>query len=307
MAGWQSVLAGLSIFGADSCNGVLSNNVVHIGSEEQVRHIKLMQFTPEMVAKHSIAARPAAEKDYSKGVTPFYSSSSAVDVGMNGVEVLDQGSEGTCVTFSSTAAMDTLIGIGSFTSQSCSLALDMGLGDNWWDGAYYPSQIIDPLKKYGIVQKEVCPYAYPDRDASMTVVEYQKHTDMYASDRAKVIQYKYYPIASLSSAKVALKAGKRVLMAFQLNPNYQQAVQGFDVKLEGWQHVGGLWACKQGRSPNYCGSSRAGHEVIITGFDDAQQLLKIRNSWSSSMGDNGDFYMTYSFFNQQAVDMTEIY
>lgn len=59
------------------------------------------------------------EKDYSKGITPFSQSIGAVELGMNSVPVLDQGSYGTCVTFATTAAMDAVLGLGDYISQQC--------------------------------------------------------------------------------------------------------------------------------------------------------------------------------------------
>jgi len=46
--------------------------------------------------------------------------------------------------------------------------------------------------------------------------------------------------------------------------------------------------------------------VIVIGYDDKQQLLKIRNSWDTVVGDHGNFYMTYAFFNSMGLDGTEV-
>jgi C1A family cysteine protease len=70
---------------------------------------------------------------------------------------------------------------------------------------------------------------------------------------------------------------------------------------------GGLWACTQpSSSSNRCVRTNAGHEVIVIGYDNNQKLLKIRNSWSANMGDNGDYYMTYNFFNAMANEQTVV-
>jgi C1A family cysteine protease len=45
--------------------------------------------------------------------------------------------------------------------------------------------------------------------------------------------------------------------------------------------------------------------MIVTGYDDKQQLFKIRNSWGASAGEKGNYYMTYSFFNAMVIDQTE--
>ena len=84
--------------------------------------------------------------------------------------------------------------------------------------------------------------------------------------------------------------------------------QGFNMLINGQTTTGGLWACQQPSSAtNYCGTPTDGHEVIVIGYDDTQQLLKIRNSWSASVADSGDFYMTYTYFGAMNGDGTEIF
>lgn len=48
-----------------------------------------------------------------------------------------------------------------------------------------------------------------------------------------------------------------------------------------------------------------GHAVFIVGYDDAKQVLIIRNSWSTTWGDKGYFYMPYAYVTADKVD--EIY
>lgn len=38
-----------------------------------------------------------------------------------------------------------------------------------------------------------------------------------------------------------------------------------------------------------------GHAVIIVGYDDDTQCFKVRNSWGTSWGDKGHFYMPYNY------------
>lgn len=291
--------------GANSCNA-LNNDVVNIGHPAAIKHIKLLTFEKERLQKPSAEFSLLGEMDYSKGITPFTLSAGAVDLGMANVPVLDQGNEGTCVTFSTTAAIDTLLVDNKLISQQCSLALDLGLGTNYWNGANYPSEILHPLQTYGIVLSSHCPSVYPNLSERLGSAAYQVLADPQASAIVRGITYSYSATPNLSQVKLALKGGHRVLMAFTLNAAAQEAVQGFNVQMLGKQHQGGLWACKQGGSPNYCVNSLSGHEILVVGYDDKQQLLKIRNSWSANYGDNGSYYMTYSFYSKMAVDFTVI-
>lgn len=45
-----------------------------------------------------------------------------------------------------------------------------------------------------------------------------------------------------------------------------------------------------------------GHAVLIVGYDDAKQVLIIRNSWGSNWGDKGYFYMPYPYFQKYTSD-----
>ena len=51
-----------------------------------------------------------------------------------------------------------------------------------------------------------------------------------------------------------------------------------------------------------------GHAVLAVGYDDASQCFIVRNSWGSSWGDNGYFYMPYAYITNPnlASDAWEI-
>lgn len=285
--------------------------LIHTDNEDKV--ISLRHITPStlLVNKTNQAIGDNSdEKDYSKGIVSFAKSPGAIDLGMNNTPVLDQGQFGTCVTFSTTAAMDTVLKAGDYISQQCTLELTAALGNNYWDGANSSIELLNPLKQYGLVKKSACPFQYPDNNASITIADYQKLVS--SSVSAKSLQYTDHPTIILDQVKAGLRAGHWVTIGFMLM-DYQYdtiSVQGYDVKVDGSKKTGGLWACSQTSDFNYtyyCGVSQAGHEVVVVGYDDKQELLKIRNSWSASVGDSGDFYMTYSFFKTQVIDGTEIF
>jgi C1A family cysteine protease len=44
-----------------------------------------------------------------------------------------------------------------------------------------------------------------------------------------------------------------------------------------------------------------GHAVCAVGYDDNEKLIKFKNSWSSSWGDNGYGYLTYDYYNKYCI------
>lgn len=60
-----------------------------------------------------------------------------------------------------------------------------------------------------------------------------------------------------------------------------------------------------------------GHEMVITGYDDNAAvfdadgkvhmgLLKLRNSWGSNAGDNGNYYMSYEYFIKYSLEVQNV-
>jgi len=284
-----------------------------------------VQLSPEALAQLKSSPAGSGEPDYKDGIIPFSKSAGAVDLGMNNVPVLDQGQYGTCVTFSTTAALDAVIGKGNYISQQCSLELDAidtaddtypndPLGGNYWNGAYYGTQVANPLLKKGVIQKGKCfGSTYANPSAKLTsLAQYTAASDTASVSKITSV-YHGHDQFSLDTLKTALKAGHRVAFSSLIGPN----VEGYNVTMKGSsQKTGGLWACQQASqdaSNNCNGNYAGGHEIVVIGFDDAQQLLKIRNSWNTVVGDNGDYYMTYAYFNYWSTgagrygDGTELY
>lgn len=243
------------------------------------------------------------ELDYSSGITKFKDSEGAVDIGMENVPVLDQGQYGTCVTFASTAALDARFKMGDYLDQQCSLALDLTLGNNYWHGAYTANEVILPLKKYGFIAKGYC-FGSKYSDPNQTV-NLNQYIDLSFKGYSNAIVTKNMR-PDIDAIKKALDSKFRVAIGFLYNSDYNTKMINKDGSVVS-QNRGGLWSCYQPSDPdNRCVKTNSGHEVLVIGYDDRQQLLKIRNSWSSNMGDNGDYYMTYNFFSAMANDQTII-
>ena len=272
--------------------------------EIQFLKIKLTQKMIDKIAQANAETKlKGGELDYSSGITPFKLSPGAVDIGMANVPVLDQGADGTCVTFASTAALNARFNLGDYIDQQCALSLNLALGKNYWHGASTANEIILPLKKYGFIAKNQCfGYKYPNKKQVVNLDDYYSNSNKNYSNSIKTVNTR----ADLNSIINAVNSGYRVAIGFTFSDDFGARIKNGDGSHDTY-NSNGLWACQQPiSSENRCKPQKYGHEVIVIGYDNNQQLLKIRNSWGQSNGDRGDYYMTYSYFNAMALDQTII-
>lgn len=280
-----------------ACQASADERSINIGDDKVVR---LIRFPHE--ANIDLKAHPEhfSERDYSGGIQDFGG------LGMANVPVLDQGAHGTCVTFAASVAIDALLAKGNFISQQCSLSLNKALGTDYWNGAYFPSQIIEPLKRYGVVSQSKCPRSYADESYLLSPLKYARYVSQPESAVVKGVSYKYYDDPSIEQLRDIIDRGHRVMIGFVLDGSDRVSVRGFDALVDSKVYAGGLWACEQ-KGKKLCERYNAGHEVVVMGYDDSQELVKIRNSWGYGVGKGGEYYMSYKYFESQVLDMTEIW
>lgn len=262
-----------------------------------------------------------------------------VQLGMNDVPVLDQGRHGSCVTFASSGALDAARGKEDYISQLCNLELGAYLESqdekhySGWDGSW-GDVVLNQIKDYGIInmtsqRQEGCAgvYEYPRDTASnkgkpmpadeftarsekiMDTISFKTlstHADAF-SDSANAAPN------TLLKIKQALNNGHRVTFGTLLDTKlgHNGAVGTYKVKNDTWMVTPEV--IKDAKE----GTIEAGHEMIITGYDDnavavgpngAKQIgvLTLRNSWGSFAGDNGNYYLTYAHFRLLADESYEI-
>ncbi|KAB8030861.1 C1 family peptidase [Fluviispira multicolorata] len=277
---------------------IINNDSIEIIPEEilKFRFLKIKP-THAMLEQNRIAnleIEKMGENDYRDGIIPFSESQGAIDLSMNQVPVLNQGADGTCVTFAVTAALDAKDKLGDYIDQQCALALARGLNMNLWNGTF-AKIVLNMIWKNGYIKKGSCfGSTYPN---SRQVVNPQKYRDMSDKRYSENMTWYYEKRGNIEALKNAIDRGYRVLLGIDI-----PQLNGFNVKINGKNYNGGLWACQQGNSRNYCSMSGIGHEVLAYGYDDKQKLIKIRNSWGQRLGESGDFYMTYNFLNAMTWD-----
>jgi C1A family cysteine protease len=92
-------------------------------------------------------------------------------------------------------------------------------------------------------------------------------------------------LASFDDVKAAIAAGQAVAFGFTVYESFENI--GAD---------GVMPMPKPGEGV------LGGHAVLAVGYDDTKKLLTVRNSWGTSWGDQGYFYMPYDFASQMTGD-----
>ncbi len=261
-------------------------------------------------------------------------------LGMAGVPVFDQGAWGTCATFAATAGVDAFLGLTGEAqiSQLCNLQLGRSLKlpdrDGGWEGSF-GFVVLGQLDQYGYL-----PVAYQHAKGCGGLTDYPTYSDdngspMPASefkvaslmsfnhqDWSTLLPFnrRFRPLAPekgeivLAQIKQSLLAGNRVLFGTLIDGS-----KG-DAGSYGSYHAikDDAWVLTDTILRNVTrGRGVGGHEMVITGYDDnacaiyvngveanQQQcgLLRLRNSWSTYAGDQGDYYMTYDYFKTMVVE-----
>lgn len=261
-----------------------------------------------------------------------------VQLGMNDVPVLNQGNHGTCVTFAVTAALDAAIGEGDYISQLCSLELGTnfetnGYAPSGWDGTWARG-LLGQISTFGVINKEQqlqrgCggltdyPVSSPAIGSGMTLEDFHQMSES-LEDR----QVEWTPILdvndsttsridtneTLNQVKKSLNNGYRVtfgtlLLDFDLG--FVGAVGTHNATFDSWVLTPEI------ARDIYLKNDFGAHEMVITGYDDKavaydehkqphKGLLTLRNSWSDTVGDHGNFYMSYDYFKVLVLEAYSI-
>jgi C1A family cysteine protease len=264
-----------------------------------------------------------------------------VELGMNQVPVFDQGIHGTCATFSTISALDALKGQGDYYSQLCLLNLGKtlakyGFNDSGWDGTL-STLVLGRAIEFGLVSKQMenlngCggAYEYPtnrvDKSGPISIEDYHlisENLNQTNYVNSKVIltanqkfSKQFNSAKVLNKTREALHRGHRVLVSI---------IAPFDstMGIHGKHHVShDSWVLSDNLSQLLINNmqwldSFYWHAMVITGYDDDAKvvdingkehigLFKVRNSWGEQAGDAGDYYLSYDFFENLVVRLTEV-
>jgi len=269
---------------------------------------------------------------------PAESDGKGVQLGMNGVPVLNQGQHGTCATFANTAAIDAALGHTDYISQLCLLQLgrhleNAGYTPSGWDGSL-GRIILNQMDVFGIVskanQKKLgCgglvdyPATGSDPRGEISAAEYHKMSEQIPQDKIlwspildiyQAVIDKADTNETINNIKKSLDAKDRVTFGVLL-VDYDQGVVGAVGKHTA---ANDTWVLTEKMAQDLAaGADLAGHEMVITGYDDTAQaiddtgvshygLFTLRNSWGPGIGDEGDFYMSYDYVKALIIEAQRI-
>lgn len=262
----------------------------------------------------------------------------AKQLGMNGVPVLNQGNHGSCVVFSITGAIDAVLAKGDYVSQICQLVLGRHIENNGytpsgWNGSWSRT-VLGQMDSFGFVSKDSQRASgcgglteYPMCGLELlneeSVTDFHAHSEKLTDNRIAwstildVYQASFDNINEdniLLETKKSLVAGDRVILGILLL-DFENGTVGAQGT---YKRKNDTWLLTQemldslNNQPEY-----AGHAIIITGFDDDAEvkdeqgniqrgIFTLRNSWGANVGNQGDFYMTYSYFKALAIESQRI-
>lgn len=284
------------------------------------------------VLAHTKPFAPTAD-EFIAGKYPMH-----VQLGMNNVPVLNQGSHGTCVTFACTAAIDAALNKGDYISQLCQLQLGSyleksGYTASGWEGAWGRT-ILNQIEIFGIVSKEqqaihscagMLEYPLYERAPESIINVEDFH---HISERLDERHIVWSPILdvyqaftdradgnkTLNDVKTSLRAGDRLIfgvLLVDLDIGTVGAVGTNKAAQDTWVLTPEI-VMDILLNPSF-----AGHQMVITGYDDNavaidnkghehRGLLTLRNSWGEKIGDRGDFYMSYDYFKLLVTEVQRI-
>lgn len=261
-----------------------------------------------------------------------------VELGMNGIPTLNQGSHGSCVVFAVTAAVDAIIEKGDYVSQLCQLGLGRYLENNGytvsgWDGAWSRT-VLGQMDIFGIVSKDSqrtygCaglteyPICGLDVIAEEPAPNFHKMSERLLDNKVawssivdiyQVVSDNLNEEEILLAVKKSLLAGDRSVLGVLLL-DFDKGVVGAQGT---YKAKNDTWVITQDIINDIDDQTEfAGHALLITGYNDNavatdakgqtyKGLLTLRNSWGHNIGDKGDFYMSYDYFKALVLEVQRI-
>jgi C1A family cysteine protease len=189
--------------------------------------------------------------------------------------VFDQGDLGSCTANAGVAALIMLKNAGQMFSRIFQYYNERSIeGTTKTDNGASMRDIGKAIQKYGICLEITEPYDVTKFNHKPTPHQY-----------AEALHYKCTSYASIDNDIEGIKAvlatqSKPVLMGIDVYTSFESAV-----------------VAKTGIVPMPAKGEKVlgGHAILAVGYDEVKKVLICRNSWGSSWGDKGYFYLPYEY------------
>lgn len=234
--------------------------------------------------------------DYDNDVSPLEDTYNAhsvsaknVDLSAGFTEIKNQGSQGACVSFSLLSVFEYFLkqnheSFPDLSEQFLYYNARKRRGSELLDSGSDSVNSIHSLVEDGVCTESLWPY---------DVTKYAVEPSPTAYKEAKIRRVKKAVMVekNIESIKSALEDGLPVVFAVDIFPSFGKNVAGF-VPMPSEDEVNALLNSQENHA----------HAMVFCGFNNAQRVFKVRNSWGTSFGDKGYCYISYDYIKQHAYN-----
>ncbi|WP_292009934.1 C1 family peptidase [Chryseobacterium sp.] len=249
----------------------LGAKFVDQGTYDSFPKVDISAVVQKYLGKNASEAKAALPASYSMYTSP----------------IGNQGMEGSCVAWATAyAALSSLEYTfrGVSAPRSPEYVFNQIKVSSDCNGAYVSSGL-NLIKNQGACSWDEMPYT----DAGCTT---QPNTaQKNAAGAHKIVNWGTLNKADLTGIKTLLSANIPVIIAVTVDTSF------YNMQNTGW-----IW------KGAHSGTVYGGHAICVIGYDDNKQAFKVQNSWGTSWGERGYFWIDYTFFAKSSNGaVNEIY
>ncbi len=208
-----------------------------------------------------------------------------IDISNGFTEIKNQGPQGACMSFSMVSVFEYFmkknrVETPDLSEQFLYYNARKRTGREQFDEGSNSVASIQTLCEEGICVEDAWPYN-TDAYATEPSKEAYKEAQRRRVKRAVMVEKK------IEALKSALDDGLPVVFAVDLFPSFVKGVNGF-IAMPTEEEIQQLKDSGENHS----------HAMVLCGFNDEQQVFKVRNSWGRDFGDSGYCYLSYDYIMQ---------
>lgn len=193
----------------------------------------------------------------------------------------NQGGEGSCVAWATTYAAASAL---EYNYRNVSFPQAIRSPEYVYNqvkvgscsGGAYVSTALNLMKNQGVCSWAEMPYT--DLGCSTLPTSSQK----LAASSHKISSWARVDKSNIENVKMLLSMNLPIIIVVGVDPSFMSLNSS-----NGW-----IWKNHQGSLMGY-------HAICVIGYDDSKQAFRVQNSWGSSWGNNGYFWIDYAFFAQK--------